>query len=152
MNEETTRRRFLQWLLGGTLGLTALAAARISERFMQPPLPTSRPSPAKVAAVDAPAEGASLYMPTVRAYLMRDQAGFYAMTAICTHLGCLLDKSADGLVCPCHGSRYNRDGRNLTGPAPAPLNHLAVSWGKSGDLVIDPNIVVSPGERLSAQG
>lgn len=40
----------------------------------------------------------------------------------CTHLRCRVAPSADGgFACPCHGSRYDADGRPVSGPAPRPL-------------------------------
>ncbi len=39
-------------------------------------------------------------------------------SAHCTHLGCLINKKeGDYLVCPCHGSEYNLDGKVIKGPA-----------------------------------
>jgi Rieske Fe-S protein len=54
----------------------------------------------------------------------RDDVGtLHAVSAVCTHLGCLVqwnggEKSWD---CPCHGSRFAIDGAILNGPARAPL-------------------------------
>jgi Rieske Fe-S protein len=46
-------------------------------------------------------------------------------SARCTHLGCLIDRSADGLLaCPCHGSRFRLDGSVAAGPAARPLESL----------------------------
>jgi len=48
---------------------------------------------------------------------------FKGFSTTCTHLGCQVDKVADGLIqCPCHGSRYSvADGSVKAGPAPRPL-------------------------------
>jgi len=48
---------------------------------------------------------------------------YRAFSAVCTHVGCLLNVVADGTIdCPCHGSKFKiTNGAVVTGPAPAPL-------------------------------
>jgi Rieske Fe-S protein len=59
-----------------------------------------------------------------RLAVYRDQDGkLHALSSICTHQGCqvafnALERSWD---CPCHGSRFDIDGRVLDGPATRPL-------------------------------
>ncbi len=43
------------------------------------------------------------------------------VVGICTHLGCVPNKTAQGWFCPCHGSVYDNSGRILSGPAPKNL-------------------------------
>lgn len=40
---------------------------------------------------------------------------------ICTHLGCVPNKTESGWLCPCHGSMYDNSGRVVRGPAPKNL-------------------------------
>ena len=51
-------------------------------------------------------------------YLVRAKEGFFALSAVCTHLGCMTAWKPDlGIIaCPCHGSKFNRDGREDRGP------------------------------------
>ena len=58
-------------------------------------------------------------------------------TAVCTHLGCTVNMVETGYACPCHGSTYDRHGRNTGGPAPLPLVYFLVFKGASGDLMVD---------------
>jgi len=53
---------------------------------------------------------------------------YIAVDAVCTHEGCTVD-GTDGViyVCPCHGSRYDRNGQVLAGPATASLRRYAVT-------------------------
>ena len=58
-----------------------------------------------------------------RFWLRQGNNGVEAMWASCTHLGCEVsyDPQADQWLCPCHGSRYSKDGQPLLGPAVRPL-------------------------------
>ncbi|HEY3438744.1 MAG TPA: Rieske (2Fe-2S) protein [Actinotalea sp.] len=58
-----------------------------------------------------------------------------AFSAICTHMGCVVEPKADKLVCPCHGSVFQAaSGANLSGPAPSPLPPVQVTV-KDGQVV-----------------
>lgn len=49
--------------------------------------------------------------------------GVVAISATCTHLGCIVtwDDKQQIFKCPCHGGRYNPEGQVISGPPPAPL-------------------------------
>ena len=72
-------------------------------------------------------------------YIVHGPEGIYAMSAVCTHLGCLTAwKPELGIVaCPCHGSKFNRDGTKIEGPAPRPLVWLKAWISDEGDLLVD---------------
>lgn len=54
---------------------------------------------------------------------------FKAFSAVCTHVGCLCNKVADGTIdCPCHGSKFKiTDGAVVTGPATTALPSRTIS-------------------------
>jgi Rieske Fe-S protein len=54
---------------------------------------------------------------------------FKAFSAVCTHVGCLLNKVANGTInCPCHGSTFRiADGGVVTGPATRPLTSVPIT-------------------------
>jgi Rieske Fe-S protein len=60
-----------------------------------------------------------------------------ALSPICTHLGCTVQIQGPFLVCPCHGSTYDRDGEVLRGPAARSLSRYHVERAPDGVLVID---------------
>ncbi|WP_354384231.1 FAD-dependent oxidoreductase [Streptomyces sp. PvR034] len=55
-----------------------------------------------------------------------DRGGLHAVSAVCTHLGCLVafNNAERTWECPCHGSRFGIDGEILQGPALDPLERL----------------------------
>jgi cytochrome b6-f complex iron-sulfur subunit len=81
-------------------------------------------------------------------YVYRDHEGFKAVSAICTHLGCILEKSLDGFQCPCHGSCYSDEGAVVSGPAPRDLAWYRISRDPQNRIVINPGKIVPPGEKF----
>ena len=61
--------------------------------------------------------------------LIRTPKEFKAYSAICTHLGCIVDWSAEQkeIVCPCHAGVFNTEGLPVSGPPPRPLAAYPVS-------------------------
>lgn len=62
---------------------------------------------------------------------------FAALSPICTHLGCTVEIQGPRLVCPCHGSTYDRAGSVLRGPAARALARYRVERKSADILSID---------------
>lgn len=84
---------------------------------------------------DIPAEGAVVYADQ-RAALVRRGSELYALSLVCTHLGCTVNINADGIICPCHGSRFDLKGQVLSGPAPRALERLNLRYPDAQTLEI----------------
>jgi Rieske Fe-S protein len=89
-------------------------------------------------------------LPEAKAWLFCDEQGLYAISAVCTHLGCVVTHSDQGFECPCHGSRYNEGGYVLKGPAKLPLNYLELTLSPEGLVVLDTEVSVPATQRLAA--
>ena len=60
------------------------------------------------------------------------QDTFNAMTAVCTHQACTVERYESGtFTCPCHGSQYNTSGAVVKGPAPASLRRFNTSFANN---------------------
>lgn len=92
-------------------------------RYLTPGIARRRTVAVRVRRSALPAEGALVFREE-RVALLSEGETVYALSLVCTHLGCSVTVTADGLVCPCHGSRFDRAGRVLHGPADRPLSRL----------------------------
>jgi cytochrome b6-f complex iron-sulfur subunit len=79
------------------------------------------------------------YKDDYRVWIVRESEGFYALSAICTHLGCTPRwlASDSKFKCPCHGSGFRMTGVNFEGPAPRPLERLKITLADDGQILID---------------
>ena len=70
-------------------------------------------------------------------YVLALQDGRYAaLSPICMHLGCTVNIEGAHLVCPCHGSTYDRAGEVLRGPTERPLKRFPATVTAEGELLI----------------
>jgi cytochrome b6-f complex iron-sulfur subunit len=145
------RREFLAWLTRGSLvAVSALALGQVARFFSYKPADEA-PSVIAVGKPDTYTADTLTYVGAARSYIGRDSGGLYAIDAVCTHLGCLVEhKAGEGFACPCHGSRFAADGQVQNGPASKALRHLALDLNQDGQVVVDRSRPVAPATRLAA--
>jgi Rieske Fe-S protein len=131
----TSRRTVLQ---GAAIAGAAGAGLCLTTGCAAKPV---RPSgPVDVGAADqVPVGGARLYRNDKVVVAQPEKGEYRAFSAVCTHMGCVVDSIEDGVVsCPCHGSRFNAlTGAVEQGPAPSPLPAVKVTV-RGGKLITGP--------------
>jgi cytochrome b6-f complex iron-sulfur subunit len=140
------------------LGLSALGAAAATLLFAMVGalrLPRAAVVPMasrkfRVALPETLAAGEAFIPPGRSVAVFRDDQGVFAISRVCTHLGCLVKSEADGFHCPCHGSRFAPDGKVVKGPAPKALAWLSVTRVAAGSYLIDEGKAVPPGTKVVA--
>jgi cytochrome b6-f complex iron-sulfur subunit len=75
-------------------------------------------------------------------WIVREADGFYALIAVCTHLGCSPNwlPAENKFKCPCHGSGFYRTGVNFEGPAPRPLERARIALADDGQILVDKSV------------
>ena len=149
MNDRIDRRGFVNRL--GLLGAaTSLGLALVGTfRFFFLKVFYERDQVVKVGRPDSFPEGTVRFFETHRFFLYRDREGFFAITAVCTHLGCVVKRRDDGFGCPCHGSAFNGQGQVVRGPAPTALAWLHIAQAPDGQLVVNLARKVRAGTRFA---
>jgi Rieske Fe-S protein len=90
---------------GGALGGSSSAAGPLTVKEAEIPVGSGKIFPDAQAVITQPKKGE-----------------FKAFSAVCTHMGCLVDSVTNTINCPCHGSKYSiTDGSVVNPPAPQPL-------------------------------
>ena len=139
------------------LGLSAVAAALGAMLFatlgmLRLPKAAVLSSPSKkfrVAVPETLSAGQTFVPPGRSVAVFRDSEGVYAISTVCTHLGCIVRPTPEGFECPCHGSRFAADGSVTKGPAPRALPWRKVT-SAAGSYVIDEDSSVPPGTKVKA--
>jgi cytochrome b6-f complex iron-sulfur subunit len=123
------RRRLLQLILAGSsLSAAALLGAPVAG-YLRPLDESEATAVAEFHPDEVGLWEAKLVVVRGRpALVVNTGEGFQAVSAVCSHLGCIVKwrKARRQFFCPCHGGRFDLEGAVLGGPPPRPLARLDV--------------------------
>ena len=83
--------------------------------------------------------GGALIFRQKKIAVIRKNNDIYALNLTCTHLGCSVNATSKGFICPCHGSMFTTSGDVVKGPADRPLKTVAVKE-QGDDILISKNL------------
>ncbi|HLG14463.1 MAG TPA: Rieske 2Fe-2S domain-containing protein [Blastocatellia bacterium] len=135
------RRKFLDYLLGTSIGATLVAIFYPVIKFMTPPEVIESAQNSVVAGKVkelAANSGIIFKFGNKPGILIRTPSGeLKAFTAVCTHLDCIVQYRPDmkQIWCACHNGQYNLSGQNVGGPPPRPLEEYVVNT-RGDDIVV----------------
>ncbi len=136
--EQPTRRGFFQLALGWVSAAFAVAASSAAAvRFLTPNVLYEPSLRFKAGRPDDYADGSVTFLGDERVFIVRRGNTYRCLSAVCTHLGCTVNRTNTGYHCPCHGSVFNNQGQVLGGPAPRALAWFLVTLSKDNYLVVD---------------
>jgi cytochrome b6-f complex iron-sulfur subunit len=149
-----SRRTFLTNLGYGAFLSASGALAAAFARFLTPNIVTPASGPVEIGKPDEYAVGSLMHIESARVYLGRDARGLFAINATCTHLGCTVKHVGAGptpgqFECPCHGSKFDAEGRVVVGPATRPLERARLTLDSNGRVVVDRAAIVDVDFRLA---
>jgi len=151
--EESTavsRRDFLNEIAAGALTIAGIGAAVVTVKYASPNVLFEPPTTFRAGSPDDYPVNSVTYLQDQQVYIVRSDKVMWALSAVCTHLGCITQWKPESsqIACPCHGSKFQRSGGVQAGPAPRPLPHFSMVLGEDGALVVDKLEVVKDTEIL----
>ncbi len=134
-----TRRDFLNEVAFSALGIAGMGSVAVTYQYFSPNVLFEPPAAFRAGNPDLYPTNSVTYIQDQQVYIIRMVQGFYAVSAVCTHLGCITAWHPEHslIECPCHGSKFKPDGTKIEGPAPRPLPHFSVTLTADGDLLVD---------------
>lgn len=145
-----TRRDFLNEITVGALGIAGLGSVAVTYQYFSPNVLFEPSTTFRAGNPDLYPLNSVTFLQDQQVYIVRMPEGFYAVSAVCTHLGCITawHPEHELIECPCHGSKFKENGVKVAGPAPRPLPHFAISLTADGELLVDKLQIIKPSQVL----
>jgi len=154
--ENLNRRKFFIAAGNAAIGIAALGSLGVTLDFLAPKVLLELPRRFIIGMLANMQPDSVTFDAEHRLIVFRDKQGyFYALSAVCTHLGCIVEWKATGIpghpegviACPCHGSVFNRTGDVIRGPAPRSLDRFKM-YLEEEKVIVDMTEIVSEEEMI----
>ena len=138
----TTRRRFIDLLLGASAFAWVVSVAYPIIRYLKPLPQTGPTGPTHLTRDEAAKleQNKFVIVPVSgqRVIVLQSQDQLFAFGAKCTHEGCTITYLPGQSImwCPCHDGRFDMNGRVLSGPPPQPLIKYIAKRQPDGSIII----------------
>jgi Rieske Fe-S protein len=142
-----SRRDFLGLAAFGAAILGSIGALAGSLRFVKANVYAEESKQFKIGTIENFPIGSTKKFDDKNVFIFSDESGLFAISAVCTHLGCIVSLDEFGFQCPCHGSQYTHDGNVIGGPAPRPLEWFEIKQEVDGTLFVDSGKTVNQGTK-----
>ena len=139
------RRKFVLAAGNGAIAIAALGSIGVTLDFLAPKVLLELPKRFVIGMLPTMQPNSVTFDAEHRLIVFRDKQGyFYALSAVCTHLGCIVEWKETGIpghpegviACPCHGSIFNKTGDVIRGPAPRSLDRFKL-YLEDNKVIVD---------------
>jgi Rieske Fe-S protein len=93
--------------------------------------------------------GSATYFSSGNFFVVRDGGGLYALSAVCTHAGCTVQKKTSNFYCPCHRATFSLTGDAVSGPVFQGLDHYSMCSLGGGMVGVDTRTRAGTSDRLN---
>ncbi len=134
LHPDPSRRGFISWFLGTSVGAFLLSVLYPVSRYLIPP----EVAESTAGTVTLPIKPGDVKPNTGEIFKFGNRPGILirtadgelrAFSAVCTHLNCTVQYRPDlsHIWCACHNGHYDLNGKNIEGPPPRPLDPYVVN-------------------------
>ena len=146
-----TRREFLNYAFLASLGIFFVALGGATFMFALPRFGAGEFGGifdlGQAGNVVPPTDAAPANNTPARSWISNSDQGVVALYNVCVHLGCLYgwQPVTTRFECPCHGSKYQKNGTYIEGPAPRSLDRFVIQFKDAdGNVLAETNAAGDP--------
>ena len=149
--EKISRSQFFKKLGIGAISVTAVGSGLFVLDFLSPKVVLERSHVFNAGALENFSPGTVTINAKNRTYIVREkEGGIYAISAVCTHLGCLTrwNENKGEITCPCHGTKFSKSGNVIEGPTSKTLPRFSIELNDNNEIIVDKSITVNENQTL----